>query len=170
VIRPRSTRGLTLLEVVFASAILSFVLLAVFSAMSMVQRSDALTRERQAASEEAFKMLDTMLALDPETTGAGMALPFDVPVHGGGSTVANLKPADPYPTDPWDWAGAAAPSPVTMAGIAVAKSGVSLEDGETANADAVNLIEVRVTVCWRPADWKVGDKDQRIDLVSRRVK
>lgn len=162
---PRDRRGLTLLEVVLAVVVLSVVLLGVFTALRTAQRTDALTRERQAASEEAFKMLDTMLSgLLPES-GAPVVIPFDVPYQSG-----VLRPANPYPTGIWTEAGAVAPSTVTMAGVAVARVNVPLVEGDTGAASNDQLIEVRVQVAWRPMDWQPGENDQRIELVSRRMR
>jgi type II secretory pathway pseudopilin PulG len=164
---PRDARAaLTLLEVVVAIGVLSIVLLGVFSAMSSAQRSDTLTRERAAASEEAFKMLDSLLAGEvPDLAGPNVAVPFDVPFNS-----SRLVPADPYPTDPWTWVGETPPSSVTMAGIAVARVGVDMLDDDGTDPENDDLMEVRVTVAWRSAAWQVGQADQRIDIVGRRLR
>jgi type II secretory pathway pseudopilin PulG len=157
--------GLTLLEVVFAVGVLSIILLGVFSAMNTAQRADALTRERRSASEVAFAMMDTLLSGEAPPVVSGVVTPewtpFAVPHNG-----STLKPADPYPMEPFGGV-AGAPEPPTVGGIPVA--GLALTSvPDVAN---MNLIEVRVVVAWRPSDWtRVGDPDQRIELVSRRIR
>lgn len=163
--------GLTLLEVVFACVVLSVVLLGVFSAMGSAQRADVLTRERQAASEKASEMLDTLLSGEVPAAGAFQAIAFDVPFNTGRAGLApNLTPAEPFPMDAWTWAGAPAPSSVTQAGIAVARVGVDPTNDAGTDANNANLMEVRVVVAWRSAAWRPGQPDQQLELVGRRIR
>ena len=168
---PGRRDGLTLLEVVFAVVVLSVVLLGVFSAMNSAQRADVLTRERQAASEKASEMLDTLLSGEVPAAGAFLAIPFEVPFNTGRAGARpNLTPAEPFPTDAWTWAGAPVPSPVTQAGIAVARVGVDMTNDGGIDANNANLMEVRVVVAWRSAAWQVGQSDQQLELVGRRIR
>lgn len=156
----REQDGLTLVEVVMSVGVLSVILLGMFSAMASAQRTDALTRERAAASEAAFNMLDAVLSGPVPAAGEFVELPFNVEVDTGkAGTLPVLRPANPFPTSPWTFIGQPAPSPVMQAGIAVARVGV--DDGND-----VDLMEVRVLVAWRAAD----DTNQRIELVSRRLR
>src|SRR5687768_14897129 len=68
---PRGRAGLTLLEVVFATAILAVLLLGVFTALSHSMRMEALSREREAAARQA------LLELDDRGAAAVTAAEFD---------------------------------------------------------------------------------------------
>lgn len=153
--RPRPQgQGLTLIEVVIATGILSIFVLGMFSALTSAQRADVLTREHAAASEACFSMLDAVLGgAVPDSSGA-VEVPFAVDVK----TTAGarpLVPASPYPDDPWTFLGRTAPTTVSQPGIAVAR----IVEGE-------DLMEVRVTVAWRAAD----NTNQRLEVVSRRLR
>ena len=70
--RSRDARaGLTLLEVVFATAVLALILLGVFSSMAHAMRLDAVAQEREAASRQALQMIDdrVMAVSDGSTNG-----------------------------------------------------------------------------------------------------
>lgn len=150
--------GLTLIEVVVAAGVLSVILLGTFSAVSAAQRSDVLTRERAAASEACFAMLDAVLTGPVPAAGEALAITFPASYDTGRGSV-DLRPADPFPSEPWTFIGESPPATVTQAGIAVARVGV---DG-AANED---LMEVRVLVAWRAAD----GTNQRVEAVSRRLR
>lgn len=154
--------GLTLVEIVMACAVLSIVLLGMFGAMNSSQRADVLTRERAAAAEACHAMLDSMLT--GAVPGAGSVLEVQFPVsYDTGNGSVPLDPAVNYPSDPWTFSGTAQPT-MTVAGIAMAKTGVNI--GDTVNEANDDLCEVRVLVAWRSAD----GTDQRIEAVSRRVR
>ncbi len=158
--RPSAREALTLIEVVIAVAILSVILLGMFSAIASAQQADRLTREHAAVSEAAFNVMDEMLTGGvPEDGDPARVLQFPVTINTGRGQV-DLLPARSFPTDLWTLAGATAPAPVTEPGVAVAYIKV---DGDAANTD---LMEVRVLVAWQSAD----GSDQRVELVSRRVR
>lgn len=74
----RTTRaGLTLLEVVIATAILSVVLLGMFSAMAHGLRMDALSREREAAASRALEYLDERVMVASTDTAFDDLLDLD---------------------------------------------------------------------------------------------
>jgi len=82
-------RSLSLIEVVSATAVLTVFLLGMFSALATNQVAEVESRERQAASEAAFRQLDLVTevpeidevsrnASDQDTTAVA-AYEFDVP-------------------------------------------------------------------------------------------
>lgn len=165
----RSSRsGLTLIEIVMATAVLSIVLLGMFGAMDSSQRADVLTRERAAAAEACHSMLDSVLTGPMPGSGNALELAFAVNYDTGNGNVP-LKPATTYPSDPWTFKGSGSGAPmlagVAVAGVAIVKGGVNVGDG-TPNEDNTNLIEARVLVAWRSAD----GSDQRVEATSRRVR
>lgn len=158
---PGGRGGLTLIEVVIAAGVLSLIILGMFSAMNAAQRADVLTRERAAASEACHAMLDSMLTGPVPIAGEAVEVTFPVMYETGNGSVA-LRPATPYPSDPWTFIGEPQPT-MTMAGVAVARVGVNIGTTNEANDD---LMEVRVMVAWRAAD----ETDQRVEAVSRRTR
>lgn len=89
--------GLTLLEVVFAAAILSVLLLGVFTSLAHAMRSEALTREREAATRRALLELDdrTAAVITPANFDAAFVDTrldegFDVEVDAGDGTRVSL--------------------------------------------------------------------------------
>lgn len=157
---PRGRDGLTLVEIVIAVAILSVFLVGMFATMASAQRADVLTRERTAASEAAFTMLDTIMTSDFDLM-SNRTLTFNVEFDTGrAGTQPFLAPAASFPTDVWTSWGQTAPTTFPTAGVVVTRTGV---DGDAGNTD---LMEVRVMVAWRAFD----GTDQRLDVTSRRVR
>lgn len=152
--------GLTLVEIVMAVAVLSIFLVGMFATLANAQLADVLTRERAAASEAAFTMLDTVMTSDFDLM-ANRSLAFDVEFDTGRSGAQpRLAPARTFPTDVWTSMGQTPPATITTPGVVVTRTGV---DGDPGNAD---LMEVRVMVAWRASD----GTDQRIDVTTRRVR
>jgi prepilin-type N-terminal cleavage/methylation domain-containing protein len=175
-----SRSGLTLIEIVMATAVLAVVLLGMFSAMNNSQRADMLTRERAAAAEACHAMLDTMLtgALPAPTDPATVVL-FPVYYQTGNGEVDTtnnvdddgdgivddsgevvLKPAATYPSDPWTFSGTTQPGAsamtVLVGTVATPAAGVAVvkagvDVGNTKDENNDDLIEVRVVVAWRSA-------------------
>lgn len=73
--------GLTLLEIVIASAVLALLLLGVFSSMAYAMRTDALQREREAAARHALQaMEDRVMVVSTEVAFDNLlALPANDP-------------------------------------------------------------------------------------------
>lgn len=160
---PRGRDGLTLVEIVMAVALLSIFLLGMFTTLANAQRADMLTRERAAASEAAFTMLDTVLTSDFDLM-SNRTLAFNVEFDTGQSgTQPFLTRAKTYPTDIWTELGQTAPTSITTAGVAVTQTAVEDFTGDTGNSD---LMEIRIMVAWRACD----GSDQRIDVTTRRVR
>jgi Tfp pilus assembly protein PilV len=161
-------RGLTLVEVVFASGVLSIIMLGVFSALSSAQRADMITRERQAVSEKAAEMLDAMLAYDAPPAGTGVAVAFDVTLDLAGTIKLKPAPDDATVAATWAWSlDPSAPSTPTMGGVAAVRAGVDTRPGSNDAAGNTDLLEARVVFAWHPAD---GQGVQRVELVSRRIR
>lgn len=160
----RSAReGLTLVEIIMAVGVLSIFLVGMFATMASAQRADVLTRERAAASEAAYTMLDTIMTSDFDAV-SDRTLAFNVEFdtgRAGGQPF--LTPAQSFPTDIWTAMGQTAPTSFATAGVAVTRAGVEDFASDTENPD---LMEIRVMVAWRAAD----GSDQRIDVTSRRTR
>lgn len=92
--------GLTLVETVMAVALLSLVLLGLFSSIASGGRVDMLKREHQAASEECGRQLDQYMT-DPALNFADQTFYFPIQVKTGAATTARLPKAD----DAWTEAG-----------------------------------------------------------------
>lgn len=151
-------RGLTLIEVVFASAILSVLLLGLFSSMAHAMRMDALSREREAATRAAMQELDdrvmavsTDTAFDALVTPTPLDVSFHVALDTGNGQV-NLTPAQTSPANA---------SPSTQVGrLTVTELTEGTYDG------VVHLIQARAVVRWRGSD----GRDAEVILVSRKVR
>lgn len=148
-----SRAGLTLVEIMFALALMVILIAGLFGSMGYSQKTDILTRERAAASEACFAAMDAFLA-SPAVTSAGTAT-FEVSYDSGRSVsglpvVYRLQPAFTYPV--------ARPVGSTGAGT------VTIIENPEANGN-VALLEIRVTVAWRAAD----NTDARVDAVARKV-
>lgn len=159
----RLRAGLTLIEVVFAIGILAIFLLGLFSTLAMAMKSDALTREHQAASNAALRQLDAIVSIPSfgaiqRSTGAAPvpAYAFHA-TYGDGAQFALRAVATPDVPLNTDDAGTAADES-TMAGRVVVVT-------DPAADGSAGLIEVRVTVAWLAAD----NRPARVDVVSRRA-
>lgn len=162
-------RGLTIVEVTVALALLSVVLAGAFGALAVSQRADVAAREHRAASDAAFDALEAYLGTqDLEAMIARGASAFHAAVDTGHGAV-NLTPAsagffDPGGDDPamaghvrlvLDPDEPAPPTPPAE------------EESEDLDAAlTVELVEVQVTVAWRSHD----GADRRVDVVSRRAR
>lgn len=153
--RASARSGLTLVEIVFAAAILSLFLTGLFAAMSASMTSEAMVREHQAASEAAGQQLDSFLT-DPNLQFQDAETYFDVQVKTGkanpGAAEDLLRVADPLP-----------------AGWAQARPGrVQVDQNPTVNGVALgnNVVRITASVVWRSRNDSTG----RIDLVTLRVR
>jgi prepilin-type N-terminal cleavage/methylation domain-containing protein len=161
--RRRSDRGLSLVEVVVAVGVLSIILLGLMASFASAQRADLLTREHQAASEAAFKQMDTLL-MNPNFDAVPTKGHFHVQFKSTGGAV-NLKPAETPP--------AGYEVPVDGSGDATLETGhyTALQMTATNGFSGDQLLgadcmQLSVTVAWRGAD----GSDQRVDLVTMRVR
>lgn len=165
----KAQRGLTLVEVVIATAVLAVLLLGVFSAMAHAIRVDALAREREVAAREALQMIDDRVMVVSTDTAfdALVALPDDDPSlyfhvrHARDGQTFNLP--------------AASTSPIAGPGGEVGKLEISADlngDGAVSASDPgyyddkPHLIAIRATVRWRDAD----GLDQEVNLTSMKVR
>jgi prepilin-type N-terminal cleavage/methylation domain-containing protein len=134
-------RGLTLLEVVLSTAVLSVVLLGTFSAMAHAARADALSRERDAATRQALLELDdrsaaivTPASFDAELVDPPLDVAFDVLVETARGVRTPLPPA----------ARGHASGRVGRLTATPVRDGTY--DGK------VHLVELKASVRWRAAD------------------
>src|SRR5688500_2592545 len=74
----RTSRGMTLLEVVVALSLLMVLLLGLASGMTSGMSLDALTRERVAATIQAASRMDEVVALDWDQLPTRDGETFDV--------------------------------------------------------------------------------------------
>lgn len=167
---PSSRAGLTLIEITVALAVLSVMVLGLFSALSSSMAIEAATREHQAASEAAMREMDLQMSVpNINLVTALQANPkeFHVQVKTGktdaaGALVVTNLPAAEVPINADDVATAADES--AMAGRVEVNSD---PDGD----GQVNLVEITVSVKWRTVKGgpQVGGRDARIDVRSMRV-
>ena len=150
--------GLTLVEVVIASAILSVLLLGLFSSMAHAMRMDALSREREAATRAALQEIDdrvmavsTAADFDALVTPTPLDVAFHVAIDTGNGQV-NLSPAQSNPANA---------SPSTQVGRLTV---TTLAEGTYDSV--VHLIQARAIVRWRGVD----GRDSEVILVSRKVR
>lgn len=140
--------GLTLVEIAMALGVLSVLLAGLFAAMATSLRAEALTRERQAASEEASRQLDDFLAV-PNYAFSNSVATFDVFKKTGAGDVA---------LTPWPGENLNSDRPTGE------QARVGRIDS-TISADA-KLATVTVRVVWHGLD----DRRQELSLVSAQVR
>lgn len=151
--RDRRERGLTLVEVVLSSAVLSVLLLGLFSSMAHAMRMDQLSREREVASRTALQQIDdVVMAVSTEDDFDAMAALADQSFHvqfAGTGGAVNLPPA------------AVSPNPSSMAGL------LAIEPVTAGTFDSiVHLVQATAKVRWRAAD----GSDQEVITVSWKVR
>ncbi len=161
-------RELTLVEVVFSTGLLGVLLAGLFAALGSARRAELYSREHQAASDQAFQLLEshaatpfgTLLELcrdgaTPDGYSAVHTQAFDVPY--GQSATTSLPPADEafYPRnadDPDTPADEAAYAARVF--VRVPTTGTVELDGD---ADAVpDVVEIEVVVAWKGNDASNG--------------
>lgn len=163
--------GLTLIEVVFAVGLLAIFLLGMFSTLATAMKSDALTREHQAASDAAMRQLDLVVSIPNFPTIQRSVGTTPVPAYAFEATYGPPR------------AGTPPKGTLTLPALATADVPLNADDAGTAGADestwagrvvvvtdpdgdgSTDLVEVRVTVAWRAAD----NRPARVDVVSRRA-
>ncbi len=165
--RPSTRDGLTLVETIVATSLLAVLLLGTYSTLGVSQKTAVLTRERNAATEVAFRQLDDMMSLNFDEVAALGHREFTAEYDTGqadGAGVAMsvpLRVARPYPFTRPTGANAAFPGQVTITQdppIDGTNPGLG-----TCGPD---VLELRVTVAWRCAD----GSNARVDAVTRRVR
>jgi hypothetical protein len=151
---PRATsRGLTLVEVVVATGVLSVVITSMFSVLGSFQRTEVMTRERQAASQAAFRHLDLVGASSFGSLSSWNGAAFDVPYN------ETLLPGPSVPIN--TGADADRVGRVVIVDVDLDGDG-SAEDYD---GDSVSdLVEIRVTCAWRSVD----GQDASFEAVTRR--
>lgn len=160
--RSGGRRGLTLVEVAIASAVLAVLLLGLFTSMAHAMRMDALAREREAATRHALQELDDHVNSVTTSAGTGgfddladgFTRSFHVPFESGSGAVTNLPPAR------------TSPNPSGMAGYLEVTSDLD-DDGDVTDergyySSASNLVQARASVRWRGVD----GLDQEVVLIS----
>jgi Tfp pilus assembly protein PilV len=143
--RPSSLRRtLSLLEVVFALAVLAVALLGLAATLGATQHTVSSTTEHQAASREAFRHLDLV-----------MATPF-------GST-ADVWDGATFPVEGPGGVDLPASSSLQAKGMTRAgRVDISVDpDGD----GSTSLLEARVTVSWKD----VTGLDRCVEVVCRRT-
>jgi type II secretory pathway pseudopilin PulG len=155
--KPASRReALTLVEILFALAVLSILLLGVFATLATAQKASIMARERAAASESCFRQLDLVLANPTFDAVADTSGVFEVEYDTGRGGVHLAAAADPYPTE---LESVRPPASHDKPGTVVT---VRDPDGD----GSAGVLEVRVTVAWRSVD----NTNQRLDAVARRLR
>jgi hypothetical protein len=136
--------ALSLVEVVFATALLLILLLGAFSALASSRRGELFAREHQAASDAAFRLVD-------EVASAPFGeLVVGVTAHPVPYGPATLPPAEAsfFPPNVDD--------PATPADEARHAMRVIVRDGPVPNDydgdGAPDLLEVEAIVAWKGAD------------------
>jgi type II secretory pathway pseudopilin PulG len=170
---PRPARtGLTLLEVVAATAVLSVVLLGMFSGMAHGMRMDALSRERQAAVSGALQQIEERVMVVGTDTSFDAIIDldegFDVTVSrsdaaGDLGTYALREPAS-NPEDTIEPHGNGQVGRLQVTGD-LDGSGTVKEDAGY-YGDKVNLVLATATVRWRGID----GRDQEVVVTSMKVR
>lgn len=168
---PRSARaGLTLLEIVLATGVLSVVLLGMFSAMAHGSRMNGLRREREAATRRALEYIElrvmsanTDTAFDALTT---LTESFDVQLTTGDGNTFSLPPAqlDALPNN--------------LAGQLVVTGDLNGNGSDTDDEGYYdgkpNMLLATATVRWRSAyggpGTTAGDQDQEVVVSAMKVR
>lgn len=169
----RDESGMTLIEVVVATAVLATLLAGVFGCMAHAMRADVLAREYAAASRAAYAVIDRLAAEDYDVATAEAANGFDVlyptgQFDGAGVPIEiALSPARVNAGDPIGPHPNISGTPEDesqMAGRVTVTAGLNPVTGA---ADAANnLARIDVVICWRGAD----DRDQRLEATAWRGK
>ena len=150
---PHTSRGLTLIEVVVATGVLSIVITSMFGTLGGFQRTETMTRERQAASQAAFRQLDLVGASAFSSLGGWNGAAFDVPYND------TLLPAAFVPIN----TGLDADRVGRVVVVDVDLDGDG--NAEDYDGDAIaDLVEIRVTCAWRSVD----GSDASFEAVTRR--
>jgi len=170
-------RGLSLVEIVFAVALLTIFFTGMFGTLTMTQRAEVSTREHQMASLAAHRKLDELLSisdfsrLPSSSVGAediegeafdvtyvsGVDLDGDLAYTGTGERApVFLPPAEAsfWPLNPGGASGRAGHVQVWRhENYDFDGDGVDDLDGGDYDLDgSVDLAEIRVIVAWRSAD------------------
>jgi prepilin-type N-terminal cleavage/methylation domain-containing protein len=151
--RPLGTRGLTLIEVVVATGVLSIVLTSMFGTLGGFQRAETMTRERQAAAQAAFRQLDLVGASSFSSLSGWNGAAFDVRYND------TLLPAASVPINTGgdaDRCGRVVVVDVDLDGDGAAED----YDGDS----TADLVEIRVQCAWRSVD----GSDASFEAVTRR--
>ena len=152
---------MTLIEVVMAAGLLMVLLSGLFASLATARRVEVLTRERQAASEAASRVLDRLTA---DTQFGDLVRGTEVPVYAFdvpyGPTSLPAAQAAYWPRNLDD--------PDTAADESAFAGHVSVTDlaidGDYDGDGVADAVDVRVTVAWRSVD----GSNQRVDLIVRR--
>jgi type II secretory pathway pseudopilin PulG len=165
--RPSRRDGLTLVETVIATGVLAVLLLGTYSTLGVSQKTTVLTRERNAATEVAFRQLDDLMSLNFDEVAVISHREFTAQYDTGqvdGAGVAQSAPlrvASPYPFTRPTGANAAFPGQIT-----VVQDPPIDRTNPGAGTCGPDVLELRVTVAWRCAD----GTNTRVDAVTRRVR
>ena len=147
------SRGLTLIELVVATGVLSIVITSMFSTLAGFQRTETITRERQAAAQAAFRQLDLVGASRFSGLSNWNGAAFDVPYND------MLLPVASVPIN----TGVNANRVGRIVVVEVDLDGDGSAEDYDGDGDA-DLLEIRVTCAWRSVD----GSDASFEAVTRR--
>ncbi len=139
-------KALTLVEIVFATALLVILLTGLFAALGSARKAEVWSREHQAASDAAFRTLEELAATPYGALTPGIAA-FEVP-YGEGGTTLPAADASFYPLQ--DDPDTADVDESTWAGRLIVREGPGLNDYD--GDGTADVLELEAVVAWRGHD------------------